>query len=48
MASATPARLLGVEPPALVAGGPADLVVLDHERRVTATIVGGQVRYRSK
>jgi N-acetylglucosamine-6-phosphate deacetylase len=47
-ASANPARLLGLgaSKGAVAAGKDADLVVLDHDYSVWATIVGGKVVYR--
>ncbi|MCL6554595.1 MAG: amidohydrolase family protein, partial [Firmicutes bacterium] len=47
MASTTPARVLGLPRGALRPGYAADLVVLDQDLRVAATIVGGAVAYRS-
>ena len=46
MASSTPARVLGLDRWGLVPGGQADLIVLDPDRRVKATIVAGEVVYR--
>jgi N-acetylglucosamine-6-phosphate deacetylase len=44
MASATPARLLGLDDPGGIAvGAVADLVVLDGELRVRHTVVGGEL-----
>jgi N-acetylglucosamine-6-phosphate deacetylase len=44
MASATPARLLGLDR-GIRAGAPADLVVLTPDLRVRLTLVGGRVVY---
>ena len=46
MASATPARVLGLERD-LVAGRPADLVLLDATGRVQLTLVRGRIAYRA-
>ena len=47
MASEVPARLLGLtDMGAIRAGNLADLILLDRDLRVEATIVGGQVVYR--
>lgn len=46
MATATPARLLGVDDAGLVPGGRADLVVLDRAMRVVCTIVSGEIAHR--
>lgn len=46
MASATPASVLGLERKGrIVAGGDADLVVLDNALHVTHTLVGGELVY---
>jgi N-acetylglucosamine-6-phosphate deacetylase len=47
-ASANPARLLGLGSAKgeVAAGKDADLVILDHDYSVWATIVGGKVVYR--
>ncbi len=45
MASATPARLLGLAGGRIAGGLPADLVVLDPELRVRATLIGGRLAY---
>jgi N-acetylglucosamine-6-phosphate deacetylase len=45
MASATPARLLGLAAGRIAEGLPADLVVLDPELRVRATLIGGRLAY---
>lgn len=47
MATATPAEVLGLERQVAL-GNPADLVVLDRELQVVATIVSGQVVYRRR
>jgi len=49
MATLTPARVLGIEKDAggIHRGARADLVVLDHAKRVKLTLVGGQVAYRA-
>lgn len=47
MASATPARLLGLDQGECRPGHRADLVILSQELRVVATVVGGTVAYRS-
>jgi N-acetylglucosamine-6-phosphate deacetylase len=43
MASTTPSRLLGLDQGALRPGYRADLVLLDRDLRVTASVVGGQL-----
>ncbi|MGH2373836.1 MAG: N-acetylglucosamine-6-phosphate deacetylase [bacterium] len=48
MATATPAMILGLKHQDVAAGNPADLLVLDRELRVVATIVSGQVVYRRR
>lgn len=45
MASTTPARVVG-RAHGIVAGGPADLVLLDDELEVLATVVGGAVAWQ--
>ena len=47
MASATPSRLLGLDQGELRPGLRADLVLLGHDLRVTAAVVGGAIAYRS-
>jgi N-acetylglucosamine-6-phosphate deacetylase len=47
MCATTPARALGLHGfGAIVPGGFADLVVLDREFRVTATVIAGEVAWR--
>lgn len=48
MASLTPARILGLDGRLgqIAVGKQADLLILDHDLEVVATIVGGQVVYR--
>ncbi len=48
MATATPADLLGLKRQDVAPGNPADLVVLDRELHVFATIISGQVVYRQQ
>jgi N-acetylglucosamine-6-phosphate deacetylase len=43
MASARPRALLGLEPRPLTVGAPADLVLLDREHNLTATVIAGRV-----
>jgi len=43
MATATPARVLGLDRGSIRAGAPADLVVLTADLRVRLTMVGGRV-----
>jgi N-acetylglucosamine-6-phosphate deacetylase len=47
MASATPSHLLGLDQGELRPGLRADLVLLGHDLRVTAAVVGGTVAFRS-
>lgn len=48
MATAAPADVLGLRPQDVAPGNAADLVVLDRELQVVATIVSGQVVYRRR
>lgn len=45
MATAAPARVLGLDEGTITPGGRADLVVLDRDMRVRETIVSGQIVY---
>jgi N-acetylglucosamine-6-phosphate deacetylase len=45
MASATPARFLGLNSGTIRAGATADLVVLTPDLRVRLTLVGGRVAH---
>jgi N-acetylglucosamine-6-phosphate deacetylase len=47
VASAAPSRLLGLDQGELRPGCGADLVLLDHDLRVTAAVVGGSVAFGS-
>lgn len=47
MTACTPAQVLGLDAVAIRAGARADLVVLDHDHRVVATIAGGHLAYRA-
>lgn len=48
MASETPSRLLGLKKGRIEAGYDADLVLLEKDGSVAATIIGGEVVYRAK